>query len=555
MPGIELLERSNSVAPEADRQLQNEFDVIIAQNYPNSNPLPDNLSLQLEHESGPRFLNADDIAWLVAERAAGRDEAARDLEQKRQSLREGNYTGPLPVDALGTAKRVVEIRRLFGRGSKEDIEISGGLLTDCVRLLAEAGSKNGSEYFDELVIKYIREIQDFIAHGQRMSKVVGAGLSPIAAPEEVGFRVDDVVEERTYRTIGGLALQQEVAAYTILPCPDWVIKAYKAGVKSGFGGYVPEIEKLMLRGVRVAAGGHERYEEQLSMPGKLINTTIMNRVLQRMGVIKEGEFLNKAEIHGTQIVTFDEFGVIALAKMLDEEASREAGEPVFLGEHIKPGEIRDYSTIKQEAAERQQRLIPLPQQLADYIISLEESGVDREAAVGIVEAHVQKIMLGIARKNPAQAELIFDHDTAAGMRKVAWLEANGFYDEAMRVLDKVERGAPQAMFCGAGSCGLEAVAALSKEAKKAAGLGLEGKQLHDKVRACKACNSLTVHYDSKGNKACTNCEYKEINGTISKPLRVVSKKENKGGGKLAPIRLLGEHRERKFASQALAQAA
>ena len=47
---------------------------------------------------------------------------------------------------------------------------------------------------------------DYFSNGYSLTKITEAGLSPVAEPEELKRRVNERVEEVTYRAIGQLAL-------------------------------------------------------------------------------------------------------------------------------------------------------------------------------------------------------------------------------------------------------------------------------------------------------------------------------------------------------------
>ena len=130
------------------------------------------------------------------------------------------------------------------------------------------------------------------------------------------------------------------------------------------------------------------------------------------------------------------------------------------------------------------------------------------------------MLLEVVRKDPSQAEGVFDKATAQGFREVARLENLGRFEEARAVQTAVEKAAPAVSYCGAGSCGLEAVKSLSQEAGKAHSLGLGGELLHDTIRKCpnKDCKKKSVYYDSKGNKACISCGYSQV-GVKSSPVK------------------------------------
>jgi hypothetical protein len=155
-------------------------------------------------------------------------------------------------------------------------------------------------------------------------------------------------------------------------------------------------------------------------------------------------------------------------------------------------------------------LNPKPQELANYLVDLEENGTDKRVAEGLVNAYLKRMLLEVARHAPEKAEIMFDKQTAEGFRAVAALKLLGRHEEAAWLQAEVEKNAPDVSYCGAGSCGLESVGSSNRQAQKAKELGLKGDILHDTERACPNCSKMTVYYDEAGSKACTSCDNTEI---------------------------------------------
>ncbi|HUD06341.1 MAG TPA: hypothetical protein VMR34_00490 [Candidatus Saccharimonadales bacterium] len=463
-----------------------------------------------------RFVDSDTVPLLQPLRSEARHYAAEKLDYNFQLLVEGRFEQvPLPMDVLGTAQRVVETRIIYGEFSPEHLEAKQGLLLDCERLFGEAFRKNTWEYFSEVEQILDPVSGDYFAHGFNLSAITEDGLSPVAEPEEQDRRSNEFVEEVTYKTIGHLGLSETVSVQTVSQCTDWAHAAFKRDKKASHGGYAPGINKLMGRGVRFIPGGN-RFEEQIALSGTYITHEVVTATFADMGLLKDSEDIGKTGIQGKQIIDLEGGSVIDLAKALDKKASEFWGVPIFMGELLQEGQVADYDSIADQAEARRQKLVPKPLEMANYLVSLVENGTDRGAAEGLVNNYLKQVMLDVLKYHPEEAETMFDKETADGLAEVAWLRANGQELEAELMLIEVERNAPAPSFCGAGSCGLEAVNPISPDAILAKSLGLDGELLHDTERACKICSAKKVIYETKkGNKVCTGCHSKQIDGKIS----------------------------------------
>jgi hypothetical protein len=474
-------------------------------------------------EESPNLIDVDTIPELYFSRLRALQEAKKTIENNRQLLREGkDVLVPLPVDPLGTARRVVTIKQWFGVNSPEYQESFAGLLLDSRTAVSEALRKNASEVFEETTQQFDPITKEYFSHGIAMSNITENGLSPIAEPEELDIRINDHVGERTNQTIpliknlGHLSLEKTVTVRGISECPDWAIEAYESDSKASHGGYVPAIKKLMIVDIRFDET-NERKQQQVGLSGLYITHGVITTVLEQQGAIEAGKDLTKTQLHGKRFIDKSNAGILSFVELLDNEAARRSGKNIFMGEVVDEDYDKDYGSTVQEAEERRQRLASKPQMLAEYLISLEENQTDRWAAEALVDNFLKTMLLEVVRKDPSRAEDAFDKATANGFREVARLEELGRFEEALRVQAAVEKAAPAVSFCGAGSCGLEAVKPLSQEAVAAHSLGLGGELLHDTVRRCpnKDCKKKTVYYDKKGNKACTACGYNQVNGILS----------------------------------------
>ncbi|MDB5185902.1 MAG: hypothetical protein JWL85_425, partial [Candidatus Saccharibacteria bacterium] len=309
---------------------------------------------EMQTERSLAVIDVDAIAGLDFARLRARNQAADILETNMERLRQGDSDSevPIPVDALGTARRVVEARRQFGEGSPEYSEIYQGLVTDCHRLFGEAFRKNTWEYFSEAHQQYDPASGEFFAFGQSLIEIVKGGLSPMNEKEEQMRRTNEFVEETTYQAIARLSLQETVHVVTVSECPDWAIEAYARNSKGSYGGYVPEIQKLMLRNVRFDPVDGSRYEEQVGLSGEYITHEVVNRTLQITSVIAEDEQLDKIQIHAKQLVHDSEDGVFAFVELLDEVASDMSGKTIFMGEVVDDHMKRNYAGVREEAKER-----------------------------------------------------------------------------------------------------------------------------------------------------------------------------------------------------------
>src|SRR5687768_5588992 len=97
------------------------------------------LETHQEREITPRYIDADTHPQLNFARRSAHTQAERILESNRELLRQGEFdTVPIPVDPLGTARKLDEVERQYGANSTEYETLWGGLYLDCQRLLAEA---------------------------------------------------------------------------------------------------------------------------------------------------------------------------------------------------------------------------------------------------------------------------------------------------------------------------------------------------------------------------------------------------------------------------------
>lgn len=446
------------------------------------------------------YILVDSIPVFAMARQKARLESYDIIEKNRQYLRDGDFGQvAMPVDALGTAKRVRESAEIYGEYSSQHINRFQGLVLDCGRLLAEAARKNTYEYFPPERHEYNDLDGQYYSHGMQILGMTEAALTPVAEPEEVERRVNERIEEVTYG-VGRTALGESAKIRTISECTDWAIDALESS-SSNYGGYVPEIQKLMIRDVSYE--GDDRFQEQIGVSGIYITHEVIKDALNTKGA-KIAE-LSKTELHGAQLAVEDD--LVDFVALLDEVASERYSANIFMGEPVDDDFIKDYSTVREDAVARQDKLKKKSTELAHVVVNLEKEEVDEWAAVGIVEAKVKKMLLEISKTDSNIAASAFDKKTERGVQEVIYLQAMGHYSEAAVKMEEVEKQAPAPSYCGAGSCGLESLSTKSKDGVKALEIGLDSSEglIKDKERSCIKCHKKAVVYDLKGKKGCVNC--------------------------------------------------
>lgn len=467
--------------------------------------------LGLETTTNYHFI--DDIAELAQAREVVRQDAWALLHERKAQLASGDFAQlPLQIDALSTAKAVIESRDELGNGSAEHVERLTGLRLDCRRLLGEWYRKRTWEYFPPSRHYFDAQTGEFFSHGLSVRQMTENALTPQSDnPEEEARRVNERVEDETPRIIqklGGFMLNG-AGIRTISQCTDKAVADYELDIKSGtkhrgYDGYVPEIEKVMIRDITIDPNSGDRFEEQVGVSGRYFTPDIFQRALKQKG-LAAGD-LDKTQLHGAQILASD--NIVEFLEHMDQVASEEWRVEIFMGEEVPADFIKDYSKIREQAARRQADLEKHTNLLADFIISLAENGTDPRKAPAIVENFVKKMLLNITKHDEKLAVQVFDENTANGLREVVYLESIGQSQRALERLLEVENLAPGGGFCGAGSCGLEGVEANSIDAitvKDKLGFGNSKDILKDTERKCK-CGSKSVYYDLKqAKKGCTSC--------------------------------------------------
>jgi hypothetical protein len=460
----------------------------------------------------------DSIPEVYAARQAERNVAEELLAWRRENLVNGvaSVESLQPVDALSTADKVLEAKQNYGKGSAPHIERYQGLVQDCQRLVAEWYRKKTSEYFPQVRHVFDSGSQEFFSHGLSVRQMTENALVPISDdPEEEARRINERVEDATpqiLRSLGCVAMG-DAAIRTVSECTDKAIEDYATDIRlgrkhRGYGGYVPEIEKVMIRDIRLDTSTKDRFEEQIGLPGTYITHYIIQKTLERKGAVVGG--MGKTELHAAQIIATDD--LMEFAELLDTVASEEWCTTIFMGEQVPAGHTRDYATFRQEALKRQDGLKDLAETVALFVLDLAADKVDRRRAPLMVEEFVKLQLLKLGKEDVSVAEQMFDAVTAKGLQEVVALERAGRQEEAFTRMQEVIEQAPGGGFCGAGSCGLEAVNLAGEEGESLAKkLGVEPGDtvLRDKDRACPNCNKKKIIYafnKTRVVKYCEGCE-------------------------------------------------
>lgn len=495
---------------------------------PNLYAVPDPIDAASAEAPATPFINADSIPELAAKRQSAREHAAEILGKNRHLLYNGGAEQvPTPVDALGTAQQVVEIKRQHGAASPEYGEAFTGLELDSERLLGEAATKNVSEHFEKATQVFQPETNEYFSHGLSISRMTENGLSPLGETEEQDRRVGEHVDEHgtsvpmgSMIASGGLQGMAErlqitaeldvpvvssVETTTISECTDYAERDYAVNPKGAHAGYRPAIKGIAIRRNHFEDDSGDRQQEQVIISGIYITHDLIEKVLAEKGAIEQGQKLTKTELHASQFISVNDGSVMEFVRELDERASEAHGKNLFMGEEVPADHPKDYYEFIEEARERKERLAPMPTQLAELLVDLEEQGIDSSAAEILVNKFLKEELLARAKNNPELAEAMFDKATAEGFKKVAHLEAQGRHNEARSLRLKVEQDAPEASYCGGGGCGTKEVDPAS--AAMARQLGLTGTELMlNTEHACKNCNAMQLCHDELGNTACLSCE-------------------------------------------------
>jgi hypothetical protein len=474
-----------------------------------------------EFEKPPEYLLVDDIPEAHAERLVVRQAAESLLESRRQHSQEAGYIYE-SVDALSTAHTVLASERQYGCNSEPYQEKWSGLLLDCERLVGEWYRKNTAEYFEPVRQVFDADKAEFFSHGLSIQQMTENALVPIAEDaEEEARRVNERVEEATphiLRSLGSLALGKGIV--TISQCTDSAITSYQSDLREGikhrgYRGYVPEIEKVMIRHIALDTESSDRFETQIGLPGTYLSHEVFQIALTEKGV--DVGTLDKTALHGAQLLVDED--PMEFVKHLDTVATAQWCTNIFMGEAVPDDHPKDYEAFRIEAHERKEMLAGYAETVALFVLDLAKENYDRKKAPEHVENFVKTMLLNLAKKDSSVAEQMFDSRTAQGLRDVAVLEAQGRFAEANELWRAVEQEAPGGGSCGAGSCGLEGVSAGTQEDKdlrKRLGASESDTLVKDKERPCR-CGSKSIVYAYNERKVIKYCEScKAFEKTFSK---------------------------------------
>jgi hypothetical protein len=471
-------------------------------------------------EQGYRFV--DGIEGVAELRQQERLGAVALLDGRRQRFATTGEVDFLPVDALSTAHEVLEAEKTSGLGSPDYEDKLSGLVLDCQRLLAEWYRKKKPEYFPSLRHIFNEKTEEFFSHGLSIAQMTSNALVPIPDnPEEENRRINEKVEDATPRilkSLGKIAIGTE-SIRTISECTDKAVNDYAYDQRNklphtGYGGYVPEIEKVMVRDMKLDKASNDRFEEQIALPGIYITHEIIKIALAKRGL--DASTMDKTTLHGAQIVAGDD--LIDFVALLDTVASEQWCTNIFMGEEVSKGHHKNYMGFRQEALARQEGLKDMAKITANFVLGLARDNFDRRKAPAHVENFVKKQLLDIAKKDFVVAEQMFDIETAQGLQAVAALEQQGKYQESFALMQEIGKKAPGGGSCGGGSCGLEDVdlnSEFGKDIKSKLKADDGDKIVKDKERACK-CGAKEIVYaysKTKVNKYCTSCKAFETKKT------------------------------------------
>lgn len=457
----------------------------------------------------------DDIPGAYQARVIERMEAEDILEKRRLTYETSGVLPYLPVDALSTADAVLEAEVMHGQNSQQYTERYKGLILDCQRLVSEWYRKKKPEYFPPVRHVFNEAKEEFFSHGLSIRQMTENALTPMTDnPEEESRRINERVEDATshiIRKLGNVALG-DMAIRTISECTDKAIEDYAYDQQysrphGGYNGYVPEIQKVMIRDIRLDPESNDRFEEQIGLPGTYITHEIIQLALAKRDA--NVEHMDKTELHGSQLLVQDD--LLDFVKLLDETAREEwANENIFMGEEVESDHLKDYNTFRQEALIRQNGLKDIAEVTAQFVLELALQTEDPRNAPAHVEEFVKRQLLTIAKQDIEIAEQMFDKQTADDLQRVGQLELLGRFEEAQDLMLAVERAAPGGGFCGAGSCGLEGVTGNNKEAqdlRKQLKAESGDTIVKDKERACR-CGKKSIVYafnKHKVSKLCQSC--------------------------------------------------
>lgn len=449
---------------------------------------------------------------FIARRARQMGEEIRN--ERMQMLRDGHFDEvPMPIDMTGTARQVIEAEQRHGADSEEARNWRAALYGDTDRQVAEATSKMTWGYFKPLTHVFDSEQECFMAYGHSVRRIHENGISPMAETEDVERSINDYVHEISDEAFIQSPYADEYVLITVSECADWAIADYeedkaRGKAKKAYGGYVPDIEKRMVRVVSFDSEKQERYLEQIAVPGTVQDSGDIHDAMRVLGVLEPGQELSKLEQHATRVMVRKDVigGALEFQKLVDTLTSERVGRRVFMGELVDETHALDYADVPAEAERRNKEYAGVSEKLAQKMLELERAGVDKWQTEIHVSAFLKNSLLEVVKADPEQARIIFDDATADGLVMVRQYRDAGRFEEAMRLETQIEEQAPAPSSCGAGSCGLSSIDGKTSQSLINELGGKAGdKVLRDEVRGCPECGKKKLVYVFNKKEVRTKC--------------------------------------------------
>lgn len=447
-------------------------------------------------------LSMDQIPELAHARTEAKSTGEIIMESRRPEWSPGQFEPViLTSDPITAAERVWQAESAYGANSTERAQAYAGALMNSRRALGEAYRRTTWEYFHPIKQTYDSQSGSYQAFGRPALDIVDEGLRWDQHAEERQRLINEFVEEVGNHAFSSHDLADTHWVLTISPCPDHAINHPDEGY-----GYVPEIKKLMVRGVHFDTdpdSGRTRYIEQAGLSGQIINSAVILRALKQIGVEPDVAHINKTELQGSQfLIDKREIpGILDFIRLLDSTA----GPDVFMGEQ-RTDKTGDYASVGREAKARERLLDQQAKELTDFMLGLAQREADHVWAAAQFEKKLNQLLHDRVKTNPRMAQEAFDLKTAEGYKQAIHLDRLGRSDQANAVRLQVQTEAPPAAFCGAGSCGLRN--ATPSEIAHARSLGLSGDILALDEKLCPS-GHRTLLFGREG-KACSRCQQAEV---------------------------------------------
>ncbi len=439
---------------------------------------------------------AESVAW---DRIAESTEAGR-----KRRFEEVNYV----IEANNDAHRYLDSLAQFGPNDPRTIADRQVLRDNCQKAVHEAARKWSWELFEPFTQDYGVDQKAFKAGSRLMRDAVYDGLTHLTPRQQQEISVREFVENATHDMLPFLPIKTGDWLLTISPSAT-----HKDAKEMG---YVPSIDKFMIREVRLVEsgddeGGVQKEVRQIAVPGTYITLDIINEFLMSTGVVDYA--LERHEMVGQQIIVDGEktSDLIEVLKVLDDMAGG-----TYIGEQAE-GE-RDYESIEAQAEERQAKLEYLTDELFEYSIELALNNADPFRAKDMIKGRIDQEFKQISRHDPEFARECYDDVTADLFQRALEYEYKEMHELAQEARAFADEQAPPLLICEAGSCNLKDALYLSQEVQDARKKGLSGKLLEWSGGRCKNPNcesnkvanmfkkSKIMLEENTGKKACTSCD-------------------------------------------------